>query len=103
MTTDSYHYLRNYYPAPFNRRWISRNESNVDKFYNIKQRIIKDKEIIEETCAKYRGGLDPWLPVKPFDDHRGMYIDEEKKRGYCINSKVKSDYHPNSLIAFEIV
>ena len=68
----------------------------------IKQRITKDKTNIEKTCEKYRGSLDPWLPVKPFDDHRGMYIDEDKKRGYCINSKVRSDYHPNSLIKFEI-
>ena len=91
MASDSYHSITNYYHPPFNRLRIFRNKSNDEKFYNIKQRIIKDKIIIEKTCARYRGGLDPWLPVNPFDDHRGMYIDEDKKRGYCINSKVKSN------------
>ena len=85
MTSNS---LTHYKQALFNRKRILRNESNIEKFYDIQLRITKDKKNIEKTCAKYRGSLDPWLPLKPFDDHRGMYIDEDKKRGYCINSKV---------------
>ena len=95
--------MTNHDKAPFNRRQILRNISNDEKFHNIKQRIIRDKKTIEKTCAKYRGGLDPWLPINPFEDHGGMYIDEDKKRGYCINAKVKSDYHSNSLITLEIL
>ena len=106
MTTSNYHYLKNFYPATFKRRCIqglsynlrSRNELSIDKFFNITQRIIKDQKTIEKTCGKYRGSLDPWLPVKPFDDIRGMYIDEDKKRGFCLNSKVNSFYHRIFLI-----
>ena len=39
--------------------------------------------------------LEPWLPVKPFADSRGKFIDEDKKRGYCINAKVTYNYTSN--------
>ena len=57
----------------------------------MKRRIIEDRKLIEKTCARYLGSLDPWLPVKaPKNGPCGMcyYIDDDNKRGYCVNAKV---------------
>ena len=96
--------LTAHYQVPIKQSVIFRNESNVEKFSNIKQRIIKDKKLVEKTCAKYLGSQDPWLPVKLPRNRQcqGMcyYIDEDNKRGYCINKKV-TDYHlSKSLIIY---
>ena len=66
-------------------------DSNVEKFSNTKKRIIEDKRLVEKTCARYLGSLDP-LP-RPFPLKTGTcgmcyYIDEDNKRGYCVNAKV---------------
>ena len=61
-----------------------------EKFSNIKRRILSDKNKIEKVCAKYIGSHDPWLPVQPVKNVQHYYIDNDKKRGYCVNAKVKT-------------
>ena len=75
-------------------------DSNVEKFSNIKKRIIEDKRLVEKTCAKYLGILYP-LP-RPFPLKTGScgmcyYIDEDNKRGYCVNAKVIDNDRSKSL------
>ena len=76
-------------------------DSNVEKFSNIKKRIIEDKRLVEKTCARYLGSLDP-LP-RPFPLKTGTcgmcyYIDEANKRGYCVNAKVIDTHLLKSVI-----
>ena len=79
-------------------------DSNVEKFSNIKKRIIEDKRLVEKTCARYLGSLDPWLPViPPKNGICGMcyYIEENKKLGHCANAKVIDFYHSVSFTVLE--
>ena len=93
------------YREPVNQIHVSTKESTVDKFLNTKQRIVKDKQLIEKTCARYLGSLDPWLPVTP-PKHGicGMcyYIEENKKLGHCANAKVIDLYHSVSLTVLSL-
>ena len=91
MISVSYDSLTYRYRAPVNQIQILTKKSSVDRFLNTKQRIIKDKKRIEKTCARYLGGLDPWLPVTPPKNGIcGMcyYIEKNKKLGHCVNAKV---------------
>ena len=92
------------YREPVNQIHVSTKESTVDKFLNTKQRIVKDKQLIEKTCARYLGSLDPWLPVTPPKNGIcGMcyYIEENKKLGHCANAKVIDFYHSVSFTVLE--
>ena len=94
------------YREPVNQIHVSTKESTVDKFLNTKQRIVKDKQLIEKTCARYLGSLDPWLPVTPPKNGIcGMcyYIDEDNKRGYCVNAKVIDSDRSKSLMVYYII
>ena len=62
---------------------------NEEKFENIRKRIISDRNRIETTCAKYLGSVDPWLPVRPQENAQNYYVDNDKKRGWCVNAKVR--------------
>ena len=48
-------------------------------------------------CAKYLGSIDPWLPVSPQRNVQFYYIDQNKKRGYCVNAKVAYHYDYNKF------
>ena len=61
---------------------------NEGNFENIRIRIIGDKNRIEKTCARYLGSTDPWLPVRPQKNVQNYYVDNDKRRGYCVNAKV---------------
>ena len=67
------------------------DEVVAENFENIKKRIIDDKNQVEKTCAKYLGSVDPWLPVRPHLNVQNYYLDNEKKRGYCVNAKVREN------------
>lgn len=62
---------------------------NEEKLENIRKRVISDKNKIEKTCAKYLGIVDPWLPVRPQENVQNYYVDNDKKRGWCVNAKVR--------------
>ena len=78
-------------------------DSNVEKFSNIKKRIIEDKRLVEKTCARYLGSLDPLPRPKPLETGScGMcyYVDEDNKRGYCVNAKVIDSDRSRSLMIY---
>ena len=72
-----------------NQNKNTKKEVIQEKFSYIKRRILSDNYKIEKVCAKYLGSHDPWLPVQPVKNVQHYYIDNDKKRGYCLNAKVK--------------
>ena len=78
-------------------------DSNVEKFSDIKKRIIEDKRLVEKTCARYLGSINPLPRPKPLKTGScGMcyYIDEDNKRGYCVNAKVIDSDRSKSLMIY---
>ena len=78
-------------------------DSNAEKSSNIKERIIEDKRLVEKTCARYLGSIDPLPRPKPLKGGScGMcyYIDEDNKRGYCVNAKVIDSDRLKSLMIY---
>ena len=77
--------------------------SNVEKFSNIKKRIIEDKKLVEKTCARYLGSLKSLPRPEPLKTGScGMcyYIDEDNKRGYCVNAKVIDNDRSKPLVIY---
>ena len=78
-------------------------DSNVEKFSNIKKRIIEDKKLVEKTCARYLGNLKSLprpTPLKTGSCGMCYYIDEDNKRGYCVNAKVIDNDRSKPLIIY---
>lgn len=64
------------------------DENELNLFPKLKERISRDAERIQKTCAKYAGSLNPWLPLKPNINVQYYYLERTKKLGWCVNAKV---------------
>ena len=62
----------------------------------VETQIQKDAVNIQKVCAKYRGSIAPWLPIKSQIHVKNFYLDQNRKLGWCVNPKVRFNVH-NSI------